>query len=253
MPFDKTVLANLGGTEPHKGEIRAHLQFRDEEGINIHIRGPSRTTEEEAQKDLTQIRAAGGVGSTREESLQIMQAEARRIKMAAEYQNQIQLTVKRMASQEIVDESDYEDERSDNSVPEWMQEYPSEEDSPEECQQATRPSLTPLEATAGLLKFKPIISKPSDLKYLLECRADPNMPLKTGDISPLRNVMSFAKESHVTQMRDLLLQYGANENDKDRKRWDLRQQADISEKIMKNNYKNIDKDFNPWSGNEADF
>ena len=79
------------------------------------------------------------------------------------------------------------------------------------------------------------------------------MPLKTGDISPLRKVMSFAKENHVTQMRNLLLQYGANENDKDRKRWDLRQQADIAEKIMKNSYKNIDKDFNPWSGNEADF
>ena len=54
-------------------------------------------------------------------------------------------------------------------------------------------------------------------------------------------------------MRDLLLQHGAKENDKDRKRWDLRQQADIAEKIIKNNYKNIDKDFNPWSGNEADF
>ena len=135
-----------------------------------------------------------------------------------------------------------------------MKEYPSEEeDASKEPSQPTRPILTPLEATAQLSKFRPIISQPSDLKYLLECRADPNMPLKTSDISPLRKVMSFAKESHVTQMRNLLLQYDANENDKDRKRWDLRQQADIAEKIMKNNYKNIDKDFNPWSGNEADF
>ena len=54
-------------------------------------------------------------------------------------------------------------------------------------------------------------------------------------------------------MRDLLLQYGANESDKDRERWDLRQRADIAEKVMKNNYKNIDKDYNPWSGNEVDF
>ena len=29
--------------------------------------------------------------------------------------------------------------------------------------------------------------------------------------------------------------------------------ADIAEKVMKNNYKNIDKDYNPWSGNEVDF
>ena len=253
MPFDRTVLANLGGTELHNGEFRAHLQLRNEEGTKIHIRGPCRTTEEEAQKDLTQIRAAGGVGSTREEGLKIMEAEARRIKMSAEYQSQIQQTIERMASQEIIDESEYEDERSDNSEPEWMKEYPSEEDSPKESQQSTRTTLTPLEATAELTKFRPIISKPSDLKYLLECHADPNMPLKTGDISPLRKVMSFARERYVAQMRDLLLQHGANESDKDRERWDLRQRSDVAEKIMKDNYKNIDKDYNPWSGNEMDF
>ena len=158
-------------------------------------------------------------------------------------------------SQEIADESDYEDdERSDHSEPEWMKEYPSEEeDASKEPSQPTRPILTPLEATAELVKFRPIISKPSDLKYLLECHADPNMQLKTGDISPLQKVMSFAKESYVTQMRDLLLQHGAKESDKDRERWDLRQRADIAEKVMKNNYKNIDKDYNAWSGNEMDF
>ena len=46
MPFDKTALANLGGTEPHKDEFRAHLQFRDEAGINKNIYGPSRTTKD---------------------------------------------------------------------------------------------------------------------------------------------------------------------------------------------------------------
>ena len=95
MPFDKTALANLGGTESHNGEFRAHLQFRDEKGININIYGPSRTTEDEARKHLNQIRAAGVVGSTREESLKIMMAEARRIKLTAEYQNQIKETIQR--------------------------------------------------------------------------------------------------------------------------------------------------------------
>ena len=33
-------------------------------------------------------------------------------------------------------------------------------------------------------------------------------------------------ESTAPQMRDLLLQYGADEGDKDRERWDLRQRAD---------------------------
>ena len=54
-------------------------------------------------------------------------------------------------------------------------------------------------------------------------------------------------------MRDPLLQYGAFENDADRERWTLRKQADAAEQIMKNNYKNIDKGYNPWSATETDF
>ena len=252
MPRDKTPVSELGTICARGVEFGAHIQFRND-GNNTNIYGPSRGSQNEAQKDLDQIRAAGGIGRNREESLQIMAAEARRIKMSAEYQSQIQETIQRRVSMETIDESDYEDERSDHSEPEWMKEYPSEEDSPEEVLQSMRPTLTPLEATAELTRFRPIHGKPSDLKRLLECKADPNMPLKTGDISPLRKVMSFAKEKYVTQMRDLLLQYGANENAKDRERWDLRQRADVAEKIMKNNYKNIDKDYNPWSGNDMDF
>jgi len=253
MPRSKPDLSELGSVELHGGEFRAHLQFRDGVDQKVQIRGPSRTTQEHAQQDLEQIRKAAEKAETREEGLKIMEAEARRIKISAEYQSEIQQTIERMASQEIIDESDYEDERSDHSEPEWMKEYPSEEDSPEEVLQSTRPTLTPLEATAELTRFRPIHGKPSDLKHLLECKADPNMPLKTGDISPLRKVMSFAKERYVAEMRDLLLQHGANESDKDRERWDLRQRADVAEKIMKNNYENIDKDYNPWSGNDMDF
>ena len=58
---------------------------------------------------------------------------------------------------------------------------------------------------AEVTTFRPIISNPSDLKHLLECKADPNAPIKSGNISALRNVMSFAKEKDVAQMRDLLL------------------------------------------------
>ena len=135
-----------------------------------------------------------------------------------------------------------------------MKEYPSEDDSPGEASQSSLTlTLTPMEATAELTRFRPIHGTPSDLKYLLECKADPNMPLKDGDISPLRKVMSFATERYVTQMRDLLLQYGAFENDADRERWMLRQRADVAEQIMKNNYKNIDKGYNPWSATETDF
>ena len=82
---------------------------------------------------------------------------------------------------------------------------------PEEAEtsQKEREHLTPIEATAKLLTFRPVISQPSDLKYLLECRADPNMPIPSGKITPLRNIMSFAPTNYVVRMRDLLLEYGA--------------------------------------------
>ena len=66
---------------------------------------------------------------------------------------------------------------------------------------------------------------------LLESKADPNMPLKSGDISPLRKVMCFAHEKHVANMRELLLEFGANESDDDRKRWELRKNPDNTERI----------------------
>ena len=184
-----------------------------------------------------------------------MEAEAIRIKKLTEYQSEIQQTIERMASRDIVDDSDCtdNDDMSDHSIPDWMKEYPSEDNSPKEASQSTRITLTPMEATAELTRFRPIHGTPSDLKYLLECKADPNMPLKDGDISPLRKVMSFATERYVTQMRELLLQYGAFETDADRERWMLRQRADVAEQIMKNNYKNIDKDYNLWSASETDF
>ena len=84
MPRNKAPVSELGAIYAHGAEFRAHVQFRADDGEQKNIYGPSRATEDEAQKDLRQIRAAGGVGSTREESLKIMMAEARRIKMSAE-------------------------------------------------------------------------------------------------------------------------------------------------------------------------
>lgn len=69
-----------------------------------------------------------------------MEPEARRLILTAGYESEIQQIIERMASQEIIDEIEYEDERSD-TLSLW------EDDSPEESQQATRLSLAPLEAT----------------------------------------------------------------------------------------------------------
>ena len=36
-------------------------------------------------------------------------------------------------------------------------------------------------------------------------------------------------------------------DEQDKSRWELRQQADVAERIRIDNHKNIDKDSNPWS------
>ena len=107
--------------------------------------------------------------------------------------------------------------------------------------------MTPIEATARLSKFRPVISKPSELKYLLESNADPNMPVEAGNITPLRNIMSFAPTNYVVRMRDLLLEYGAKESEEEKKRWVLRQLADKSERIRMNDERDIinERDYTP--------
>ncbi len=84
----------------------------------------------------------------------------------------------------------------------------------------------------ALQGFRPIKARPEDLKHILACRADPNKPLTVpGDLNPLRKVLCFAQERHVVEMRQLLLDHGADETDDDRKRWVTRQQADLYERI----------------------
>ena len=63
----------------------------------------------------------------------------------------------------------------------------------------------------------------------LEARADPNYDAGANKLSPLRNVLCFAHDSNVSEMRELLLDYGAREKHDDRKRWRTRQSADMNE------------------------
>jgi len=248
MPREKTPLGELGSVFEHGREFRACLKFRDESNSFENIYGPNRTTEEQAQKDLEQIRKAAEKAETREEGLKMMRSEAQKLKDSAKYEAEIRETLQRMDSLMGSDsEDDYEDDdMGDDPDPPWMQEYPEEEELPES--QTDRPTLSAIEATAELSRFRPVKSTPSDLKYLLEARADPNLPLKPGSISPLDNVITFAKMKHVAQMRELLLDFGASESDDDKASWTLRQRADFCEMIRINNAENIDKDYDPICG-----
>ena len=146
MPRNKSSLSQLGAVASHNEGFRADIQFRNEAEEKKHIYGPNRDTEPEAQKDLDQIHAAGGMGSTREESFKIMEAESKRIQISAEYQKQIQQTIHRMASQDVV-ESDAEIDDDDLSVvseESCIHGYKSEEYDPKQLSQTERFILTPL-------------------------------------------------------------------------------------------------------------
>ena len=56
---------------------------------------------------------------------------------------------------------------------------------------------TPDEATAMLAEFRAIRRTPEDLQRLLDARADPNMTVGEGNMSPMENIMTFAREMHV--------------------------------------------------------
>ena len=69
MPRNKVPGPEMGVVDAHREGLRAHIQFRSDGEEQKHIYGPSRATEHEAQKDLDRIRAAGSLGTTREEGL----------------------------------------------------------------------------------------------------------------------------------------------------------------------------------------
>ena len=76
---------------------------------------------------------------------------------------------------------------------------------------------------ADKVEFSPVRSGVHDLRALLVARADPNSIPEAGDLSPLRSVLCFARPCDVSEMRLLLLQYGARQSSADAKRWDERE------------------------------
>ncbi len=232
MPWKQTPLAELGRVEIHNDQCRAHVQYRTSEGIKVKFRGPDRSDRRRAEADLAQMRAAGAVGNTREQGLQIMAAEARRLQVSAGFEAEVRAAVQRQrAAEEEEEEAVYVSDAEPEEDDPWMLEHPLTEDLP-----ATPPSqkapLTREEADVALQAFRPIKARPEDLAHILSCRADPNKPLTApGDISPLDKVLTFARAEHVEKMRQLLLDHSANESEEQRKRWVTRQRADLCESI----------------------
>ena len=235
----------LGSVEEHNGDYRACFQFRNNAGLK-HIRGPGRRDRHRAEIDLEQIRLASTAGRTREEGLEIMAAEARRIQISAQFEAEAEMQRQREAAEaacgvplDFLSDDDDEDEP-------WLMDYPPprEENAPTPVSQQA--PLTQEEANEALTKFRPIRSTPTALEHILACRADPNLPLAEGDISPLRKVIAFASGRHVAKMRELLLEHGAEETKEDRERWRICEKAWLCENIRLREARDLDShDYDP--------
>ena len=244
MPREKTPLSELGAVQHRSDHYRAHIQYRSGES-KVNIYGPDRTGRRRAQKDLEDMRASGAVGSTREKGLEYMAAEARRIQLSAYLEAEARAAQQRQREEELAAEEDAISEVEPDDEP-WLLDYPSPREGVASTPSENQP-LTPEQATKALEKFRPIRSCPADLERLLKCRADPNMPVTKGNISPLRNVIAFARsEVHLEKMRQLLLDYGANESDDDRKSLVTTQQAFLFDAMRIREARDLDiPDYDP--------
>ena len=100
MPWQQTSLAELGRVEVRNDQYRAHVQHRNSAGLNVNVRGPDRSDRRRAETDLDQMRAAGAIGTTREQGLQYMAAEARRLQVSASFEAEVRTAVQRQRAAE---------------------------------------------------------------------------------------------------------------------------------------------------------
>ena len=216
-----------GSVELMGTSFRASIRWRVEGSI-IPARGPRRAEKRRAEEDLEALREASSGQVDPAARRAALAAEAHRLQQLAEREVHVSIAARGLAQQHQpastaprpqqfsnVLRHTVEDD-SDDSQSDWEIGEPDDADVvyawekfddrgrllPEK-QQPVAPSVpqpepkNPDEATAMLAKFRPIRSTPEDLQRLLEARADPNMTVGEGSISPMENIMTFAREVHV--------------------------------------------------------
>ena len=157
MPWKQTPLGELGSVEIHNDQYRAHVKYRDGAGLKVNVFGPDRRDHRHAEADLAQIRAAGAVGNAREQGLQIMAAEARRLQVSAQFEAEVRAAVQRQRSAEEPEVDPYDLTDIEPEDEPWLADYPS----PRAADVSSSPpsqkqQLTPHEADAELQAFRPI-------------------------------------------------------------------------------------------------
>ena len=228
--------------------LRAEVEYCDDKGVRKHIRGPRRDVKRRAEEDLESMRGAAALKSSRHEGLQAMAAEARRLQEQADFEARV--TVAAMHhSEESQQESQMEgdsqmvDEFYDDHDEDWQDielPQPGENWGPQPQRISVPVPTNSVDATALLSKFRPIRSTVQDLKMLLEKGADVNIRV-SGGICPLENVIIFARNEEVAEMRSLLLNNGAVETTDLAERWQIRRRADENHDAWMRNFHRDDR------------
>ena len=106
MPPKSKPLSELGNVDESENAFRAHVKYRNGAGQQVNFYGPRREHRSRAETDLAQMRAAGAIGTTREQGLQYMAAEARRLQVSASFEAEVRTAVQRQRAAEEEDEAD---------------------------------------------------------------------------------------------------------------------------------------------------
>jgi hypothetical protein len=202
------------------------------------------------------MRVAAADKSTRAEHFEAMAEEARRLQEHAAFEVQVAIAVEREKFNQKHMQTDSETEpEQDPDVAIYDEPFPIVDVNNAESRerlftaplswrktQKEKPPADSLEATTQLATFRPVRSSTEDLRVLLEARADPNVKINTGSLSPLRNVMCFARPCDVREMRLLLLEHGAMESNADKKRWEECEEYDMKEPAWLANFHRDDRE-----------
>jgi hypothetical protein len=244
MPPQCKPVSELGSADVLTNAFRAKVQPRiGAAGQIVSFYGPRREYRHCAETDLAQIRAAGAVGGTREEGLQIMAAEARRIQTGAQFEEQARVEMQRAAEDQRF--ADYLSEEESDDEPCFMATPPDEEVQEVAPTPSARAPLTRDEADRALQRFRSSRASPGDLEHILASRADPNRPPSPENITPLRKVLAYARGEHMEPMRELLLRYGVRESLAEKDEWATCQKTWLREQIRLSEARIDPRDYDP--------
>ena len=225
------------------GSWLARLRYVDAGITQKQILGPPRQSERRAENDLATLREAARAQKTWPEQVAAMQQAAQVLRESAQRENRVARGVAQYEAQKQAhkaedsdpetsgDEDDgADDDLDDVMVAKIVADLPPLRARPP-------PPVDPNDANVQLACFRFSLERPETLEAILLARADPNLIVGDGTISPLRKAMLYARENKdAARMRELLLEHGADESAYERRRWEERCAADAGEAAWLQNF-----------------